>query len=115
MPMNNKLRTIALTVVAGAVALTSQVTAASADGWRHGGHRSYGYAPTYGYHAPVPRDYHYPPRRRDRSGDAVAGAILGVGAVIVGAAIADAIRRDRQRERERDYHPPADEHEPLDE
>jgi hypothetical protein len=35
--------------------------------------------------------------------------------VIVGAAIADAIRRDRQRERERDYHPPADEHEPLDE
>ncbi|NOU07081.1 MAG: hypothetical protein HOO99_12965 [Hyphomicrobiaceae bacterium] len=45
--------------------------------------RAYGHRP----HGPV---------RRDRSGDAVGAAILGIGAVIIGAAIADAHRKQRR-------------------
>lgn len=82
------------------VAIASLSTAASAGDWRYR-HPDYGYAPRYGYHAPVPRhDYGPPPahhHRRDRTGEAVAGAILGLGAVIVGAAIVDAARHERRR------------------
>lgn len=71
---------------------------ATAGDWGH---------PRYGSAHPVPRQVapprhygygHQAPRHRDRSGDAVAGAILGIGALIVGAAIADAARHERRPE-----------------
>lgn len=75
---------VAGSMVAGqAVVLSSD---ASARDWRNRGesHRIY---------KPQPR--HYEPRysyghRRDRTGDAVAATILGLGAVIIGSAIANA-------------------------
>lgn len=83
---------VAGSMIAGqAVALSSDAAAREFRG-RGDGHR---------YHAPAPRRYE--PRyyghghRRDRKGDAVAATILGLGAVIIGAAIADAHKNRRDR------------------
>lgn len=99
--ISRTLRKIVLaTATISTVAVASLSTAVAGEGYyRH--HPEYGYAPRYGYHTPVPRyDYAPPPvhhHRRDRTGEAVAGAILGIGAVIVGAAIVDAARHERRR------------------
>jgi hypothetical protein len=83
-------------VVATALLVGQLATSATAHA---GSYRSRGFDRHYGYHAPAPRPYygyrHQAPRR-DRSGDAVAGVVLGLGALIVGAAIADAARNKRR-------------------
>ena len=80
--------TVVLSLAAGQFATTS---AASAGEYR--GYRSHS-APR--FVAPRPHyDYGHRPRR-DRTGDAVGAAILGIGALIVGAAIADAARNKRR-------------------
>lgn len=83
---------VGLSLVAGQVAIAT--TASASDyGYRH--------------HRPLPRHVEQAPRhygyhreqRRDRAGDAVAGIVLGIGALIVGAAIADAARhKNRTRD-----------------
>lgn len=105
------LKSTLFAAVAGVLALQPLTTSiASADGWRrqHGGYggygRSYGHprpAYGYGYGYAAPQQHH----RRDRTGRAVGAAVLGIGALIVGAAIADAARRDRQRSYEQHYTP----------
>ena len=89
---------MAASLVAGEIAVS---TSASAGEWRHRG--TYGrdagprhVAPHYGYG----NNHHKP--RRDRTGDAVGAAIVGIGALIVGAAIADAARNGRHRNYDRD-------------
>lgn len=98
--ITTSLHKIVLAAATIATVGIGSLSTASAGDWRYR-NPDYGYAPRYGYHAPVPRyDYAPPPvhhHRRDRTGEAVAGAILGLGAVIVGAAIVDAARHERQR------------------
>jgi hypothetical protein len=93
------LKKIVLAVATVATVGAASLSTASAGDYRYS-NPHYGYAPRYGYHAPVPRhDYGPPPvrhHRRDRTGEVVAGAILGLGAVIVGAAIVDAARHGRR-------------------
>jgi hypothetical protein len=105
----SKAKTIAVAVAIATGMLASEAsvfaTAAKADSNRHRGH---GY--DRGYDRPVQHrqfdNRRYPePRReqhRDRTGDAVAATVLGIGALIVGAAVADAARRNRNQQRERD-------------
>jgi hypothetical protein len=88
-----KIATLSLLVGNAAVLAGS----AAADGWRS----------NRGHERNAPRHVEpfrgYPPvhhDRRDRTGDAVGTAVLGIGALIVGAAIADAAGRER---RERAY------------
>jgi hypothetical protein len=90
---------VAAGLVAGQVGALS--SPAAADGWRdHGGYKRHHGGPRYEpYHHRGHVPYHAP--RRDRTGDKVGAAILGIGALIVGAAIADAARRER-RERHDD-------------
>jgi hypothetical protein len=93
--------------LAGVLALQPLAASlASAEPWRRGGfggyHRPYGPPPgAYGYGRPGPRFDH----RRDHTGRAVGAAVVGIGALIVGAAIADAARRERQRAYVRDTAP----------
>jgi hypothetical protein len=91
--------TVATVTALAATQLLSAATASARDG--HYGYR--GDRPGYGrpdFRRHEPRPY---PRehRRDRTGDAVVGTIIGIGALIVGAAIADAARK--QRHYDRDY------------
>ncbi len=89
---------VAVSLIAGQLATS---VSASADGLRHRG-------PGWGYRGPAPRHVAPPPprhygyghsgHRRDRSGDAVGAAILGIGALIVGSAIAEAARKNRHRD-----------------
>lgn len=83
---------VGVSLIAGPVAVAT--TSAAAD---HG-YRSHRPVPR--YVAPPPRHYGYRYEgRRDHTGDAVAGMVLGIGALIVGAAIADAARhKNRTRE-----------------
>ncbi|HRK19849.1 MAG TPA: hypothetical protein PK970_12890 [Hyphomicrobiaceae bacterium] len=94
-------------VVAGSM-LAGQAVVFSSDAsareWRHRGE-------SHRFHKPYSRHYvprhvtprHYEPRysyghryqRRDRTGDAVAATILGLGAVIIGSAIANAHKNRR--------------------
>jgi hypothetical protein len=74
-----------------AAMFTSAAEARDHHGWRKGYDRPYA---AYGHGRHQPQPYHYG-QRRDRSGDAVGAAILGIGALIVGAAIADAARKKR--------------------
>jgi hypothetical protein len=97
------LKSTVFAAVAGILALQPlAASVASAQDWRHRGgygggyHRPYGPPPAaYGYGRP---QYAYPERRRDRGGKAAAAAILGIGALIVGAAIADAARREHRQD-----------------
>ena len=84
---------VAASLIAGqAVTLASDASAAE---WRHRGHTRH-VAPAPRHYAPYRGDrYGYHGPRRDHTGDAVAGAILGIGALIVGSAIADAHRKKR--------------------
>lgn len=90
------LKKIATTVAvtAGLLASNAALFASSAQagdyGWRrHGGHHRPYAAYNHGRHQ-------YAPARRDRTGDAVGAAVLGIGALIIGAAIADAARNKRR-------------------
>lgn len=81
--------------IVGASLLVGQIGVASSAsaGDRHRTYRAFDHAPRFVDRAP--RHYGYgfhQERRRDRTGDAVAGVVLGIGALIVGAAIADAAR-----------------------
>jgi hypothetical protein len=82
-------------VAAGLLASHAAMFASSAQagdhGWRRGGHHRPYAAYNHGYGR-----HHYAPARRDRSGDAVGAAVLGIGALIIGAAIADASRNKRR-------------------
>lgn len=93
---------VAGTLIAGqAVGLASQASAGDwrhRDGVRHSAPASRHYEPRRIYGHGSHRLEHRGPVHRDRSGDAVAGAILGIGALIVGAAIADAHRKQRQHD-----------------
>jgi hypothetical protein len=104
----SKAKTIAaaLAVATGMLASEASLfaTSAKADSNRHRG---------YGYDRPVaPRhvdNRRYPEPRhdrrehnRDRTGDAVAATVLGIGALIIGAAIADGARRNRNQRHDRD-------------
>jgi hypothetical protein len=95
------MKTTAIAILA--VVLAAQpvlTTGAAADGWRR--HHQDGWRQD----RPAHRDRSYgwgrpyePPvrhQRRDRTGDAVGAAVLGIGALIIGAAIADAARRERR-------------------
>ncbi len=76
-------------------------SAAEAGDWDGRGRGHYRHAPP-----PVVRYDHrpYAPQhdRRDHRSDRVGAAVLGIGALIVGAAIADAARRERRLERDSD-------------
>lgn len=94
-------------VTAGLVAsnLTLFTASAKADGYRPYGYSQHRQvAPRqvapFRHSAPAPRHH-----GRDRTGDAVGAAVIGIGALIVGAAIADAARRERN---ERRYEPDED-------
>jgi hypothetical protein len=94
----NAFKKIATTVAvtAGLMASHIAIFAPSAQaydhGWRRGHHRPYAYQHSYRpHHAP------YRQHRRDRTGDAVGAAVLGIGALIIGAAIADSARKSRHR------------------
>jgi hypothetical protein len=90
----SKLATSALVAV-GLVAGQLATSASASAEWRQ---RGYGYDRGYGYRAPPPKPYYgyRQERRRDRTGDAVGAVVLGLGALIVGAAIADAARNKRR-------------------
>jgi hypothetical protein len=98
---NAKSLTVVVAVAMGMLASEAALfaTAAQADPNRNRGH---------GYDRPVaPRHFDRrsqpEPRHdrreqhRDRSGDAVAATVLGLGALIVGAAVSDAARRNRNQ------------------
>lgn len=94
--ITKRIAALAVTVGVLAAQATVFVTSAQAydNGWRRGGghHRPYaGYGAGYGRHHYAPPVRH----KRDRSGDAVGAAILGIGALIIGAAIADGARKQR--------------------
>lgn len=92
--------TLAASLIAGqALTLATQPSAADwrrHDGMRHSAPASRHVEPRREYSHGSRRIEHRGPVHRDRSGDAVAGAILGIGALIVGAAIADANCKQRQ-------------------
>ncbi len=108
----SKAKSIAVAVAIATGMLASEVSlfasAAHADPYRYRGHgndRPVG--PRHFDHRrfPEPRPQPYHDRRehhRDRTGDAVAATVLGIGALIVGSAIADAARRNRNQRHERD-------------
>jgi hypothetical protein len=84
---------VAAGLLASNVAMFTSSAQAGDNGWRRGGHHRTYAAYNHGYG----RGYHYaPPVRRDRTGDAVGAAVLGIGALIIGAAIADAARNKRR-------------------
>ena len=100
------------TSVAVVLALLSAPIASSGSAFAGGGHYRGGYSEDYGY---APRHYapqygyaprHYAPQygyryherhHRDRTGDAIGAAVLGIGALIIGSAIANGSRRHHRR------------------
>lgn len=83
--------------IVGVSLLVGQIgvaSTASAGDHRNRGYRAYDHAPPYVDRAPrhFGHGFHHE-RRRDRTGEAVAGVVLGIGALIVGAAIADSARK----------------------
>jgi hypothetical protein len=98
-----KSAVVGLVVSAGMLASETALfgTSANADPYRH---RGSGYSrnePRYFDHRRYTEPRHYGRRdhHRDRRGDAVAATVLGLGALIVGAAVADAARRNRHAPR----------------
>ena len=88
--------------IVGASLLVGQIGLASpaSAGDRHRSYRPYDHAPRFVDRAPRHYGYGYQhERHRDRTGDAVAGVVLGIGALIVGAAIADAARNKHRAPR----------------
>ena len=82
-------------VVSGSLLAGQTVAAsnASAREFRNGGYTQRHYAPAPRHYAPQHRGYRS--HGRDRTGDAVAATILGLGALIVGSAIANAHKSKR--------------------
>ena len=93
---------VATLVATGMLATDASMLAAKADPY---GKRPYGYdrhvppPPPHIDHRRVPAPPYHHRKHRDHTGDAVAATVLGVGALIVGAAIADAARRNQQQQR----------------
>lgn len=76
---------VAVSLIAGQLATAAT---ASANDYRRFAQPNHGPR-----HVEPRRSYDYGQhKRRDRTGEAVAGVVLGIGALIVGAAIADAAR-----------------------
>jgi hypothetical protein len=84
-----------LALVAGVLATQAATFATSAEAYDRGGRRGYGHHRPYASHGYGYRPHYAAPARRDRTGDAIGAAILGIGALIVGATIADAARNRR--------------------
>lgn len=107
----SKAKTMAVAVAVAMGMLASEgslfATAAKADPSRH---RGYGFmradAPRNfdhrRYPEPRPQSFRSRDQHRDRAGDVVAATVLGIGALIVGSAIADAAGRNRDQRYERD-------------
>jgi hypothetical protein len=99
--MSERKKSIAsLALVAGVLAMQAATFATAAEAYDRGSRRSIGQHRTYD-HRPYAtygqdrRPYLAGHARRDRTGDAIGAAILSIGALIVGATIADAARRQR--------------------
>ena len=94
----------AIVVTAGMIGAEAALFASSAhaDPYRH---RRHVYDRPLPRHVEAPRHFpreHHREHRRDRTGDAVAATVLGLGALIIGTAIADAARRKNEGRYERD-------------
>ena len=89
------------TSVAVVLALLSAPIASSGSAFAGGGHYRGGYSEDYGYaprHYAPQYGYRYHERHhRDRTGDAIGAAVLGIGALIIGSAIANGSRRHHRR------------------
>jgi hypothetical protein len=85
-----------LALVAGVLATQAATFATSAEAYDRGGRRGYGHHRPYASYGYNHRPHYAAPVRRDRTGDAIGAAILGIGALIVGATIADAARKNRR-------------------
>ena len=115
---------VAMSFVAGQLVVTSDVATAGDHRYRgYGFHddgpryhvrahrkyrsssRSYYYddTPRYAYSYDYRPHYGYRYERRDRTGDLVAAAILGIGAVIISQAIVGAPRYSKRRQSHRRY------------
>lgn len=86
----------AASALVGASLIAGQIAVASAAAAADFG---YGSRPARQRHVETAPPRHFGDRRerrRDRAGDAVAGMVLGIGALVVGAAIADAARHNQR-------------------